>query len=241
MTEIYGEAGVGKTQFCLQLCSNVQLPRSIGGLQGACVYVDCCGGFNSKRLQQICKATQDVAMKHFKGKFNLMDGILFKRVHSIEELIKCLDELVMNVLSRRPDVKLLIIDSIAFHFRFPMLDGQPPNINATLHGISQKLHAIAHNWKMAVILTNQMTTKVVDPTNGGDMACDGDLIPALGESWSHACPTSIHLKYSEQSRRKLVIVKSPSIQCGEANFVITGDGIRDAPPSPPATAENTQA
>lgn len=33
ITEIYGESGVGKTQFCLQLCLMVQLPKNVGGLE----------------------------------------------------------------------------------------------------------------------------------------------------------------------------------------------------------------
>lgn len=34
ITEISGESASGKTQLCLQLCLNVQLPLSHGGLNG---------------------------------------------------------------------------------------------------------------------------------------------------------------------------------------------------------------
>ena len=40
ITELYGQAGSGKTQLCLQLCANVQLPPLIGGLGGKVVYID---------------------------------------------------------------------------------------------------------------------------------------------------------------------------------------------------------
>ena len=39
ITELTGQAGSGKTQLCLQLCANVQLPPLIGGLGGKVVYI----------------------------------------------------------------------------------------------------------------------------------------------------------------------------------------------------------
>ena len=39
LTEIAGEAGSAKTQLCLQLLLAAQLPRHLGGLGGAAVYV----------------------------------------------------------------------------------------------------------------------------------------------------------------------------------------------------------
>jgi len=40
ITEFYGEYGSGKSQFCHQLCVNVQLPPERGGLSGSALYVD---------------------------------------------------------------------------------------------------------------------------------------------------------------------------------------------------------
>ena len=34
INEIAGNSGAGKTQLCLQLCLNVQLPAELGGLNG---------------------------------------------------------------------------------------------------------------------------------------------------------------------------------------------------------------
>ena len=52
-----GSAGVGKTQIAMQLSVNVQMPESIGGLNGQCVYIDTEGSFISKRLVEIANAT----------------------------------------------------------------------------------------------------------------------------------------------------------------------------------------
>ena len=56
LTEVYGEAGAGKTQLCLQLCVNVQMPKSMDGLDGEAVFIDCESSFSSVRLSQMASA-----------------------------------------------------------------------------------------------------------------------------------------------------------------------------------------
>ena len=53
LLEISGVAGAGKTQLMLQLLLQVQLPKKLGGLDGACCYVDTEGHSIMKRLMQM--------------------------------------------------------------------------------------------------------------------------------------------------------------------------------------------
>src|SRR5690606_12201733 len=53
ITEISGEAGSAKTQLCLQLCVQVQLPIELGGLNGKAIYVSTEGAPPQKRLFEI--------------------------------------------------------------------------------------------------------------------------------------------------------------------------------------------
>lgn len=53
ITEIVGESGCGKSQICLQLALNVQLPLALGGLAKSAVYICTEDAFPSKRLVQI--------------------------------------------------------------------------------------------------------------------------------------------------------------------------------------------
>lgn len=53
ITEIVGESGCGKSQICLQLALNVQLPLAQGGLKKSTVYICTEDAFPSKRLVQI--------------------------------------------------------------------------------------------------------------------------------------------------------------------------------------------
>ncbi|KAF9125603.1 DNA repair protein xrcc3 [Mortierella sp. 14UC] len=51
ITEIAGESAVGKTQLCLQLCLTVQLPESMGGLDGSVVWLSTEGKLPYNRLE----------------------------------------------------------------------------------------------------------------------------------------------------------------------------------------------
>ena len=55
ITEFYGEYGSGKSQFCHQLCVNVQLPPERGGLNGGALYVDTENTFRLERIIQMAK------------------------------------------------------------------------------------------------------------------------------------------------------------------------------------------
>jgi len=229
VTEVYGQAGVGKTQLCLQLCANARLPKNFGGLNGKSVYLDCHGGFNSNRLNEICNEIQNKAPNSM-GK-NFLDDVYYKRIDDIDEISQALDCLV-RILGNS-NVKLLILDSIAFHFRYPILDGTP-DIKATLQGIIQKLNTLAYTFKMAVIVTNQMTTRILKPSGNGDNG--SELIPALGESWSHSCSTSLQLDFVKMETfqnkrnilRELKVVKSPIVKYpSKTYFTISEKGICD--------------
>lgn len=53
MTELVGEYGAGKTQICLKLCVNAQLPPEQGGLSGGVLFFDTEGTFSAQRIHQI--------------------------------------------------------------------------------------------------------------------------------------------------------------------------------------------
>lgn len=57
-------AGVGKTQICMQMCVNVQIPEKYGGLGGKAIYIDTEGSFISKRVVEIANAVIDLVAKN---------------------------------------------------------------------------------------------------------------------------------------------------------------------------------
>lgn len=94
---------------------------------------------------------------------NMMEGIFYRRIDSLDHLLNTVvesDELC-NLIKRFSDIRLVILDSIAFHFRYSLLasfESTSSNIGK-LHRIAQALNSIAYKFNLVVIITNQMTTR----------------------------------------------------------------------------------
>lgn len=108
LTEIYGEAGTGKTQFCFQLCINVQMPESMGGLAGEALFVDCENCFSTKRLLQMAEAVA----KEWKDVPNqFLDRIQFQRHATADELRVAVMFKLEQFLTDHPQVRILNANS----------------------------------------------------------------------------------------------------------------------------------
>ncbi|XP_019801050.1 DNA repair protein RAD51 homolog 3 isoform X3 [Lagenorhynchus albirostris] len=55
-TEICGAPGVGKTQLCMQLAVDVQIPECFGGVEGEAVFIDTEGSFMVDRVVDLANA-----------------------------------------------------------------------------------------------------------------------------------------------------------------------------------------
>uniref|UniRef100_A0A8C1GRM9 RAD51 paralog C n=1 Tax=Cyprinus carpio TaxID=7962 RepID=A0A8C1GRM9_CYPCA len=91
----------------------------------------------------------------------ILSNLFLVRCHDYVELLAEV-YLLPYFLSEHPEVRLVVIDSIAFPFRHDFED------------LSQRT-TTQHS--LAVVLTNQMTTRISN--------CPSKLVPALGESWGH--------------------------------------------------------
>ncbi|XP_061031157.1 DNA repair protein RAD51 homolog 3 isoform X2 [Eubalaena glacialis] len=195
-TEICGAPGVGKTQLCMQLAVDVQIPECFGGVEGEAVFIDTEGSFMVDRVVDLAnaciqhlqliagthmgevvllfisehpKALQDFTVE------NILSHIYYFRCRDYTELLAQV-YLLPDFLSEHSKVRLVIVDGIAFPFRHDLDDLSLRT--RLLNGLAQQMISLANNHRLAVILTNQMTTKI-DKNQGL-------LVPALGESWGHA-------------------------------------------------------
>ncbi|KAF7139556.1 hypothetical protein RHSIM_Rhsim07G0028900 [Rhododendron simsii] len=114
-------------------------------------------------------------------------------------------------------VKVVIIDSVTFHFRQDFEDMALRT--RLLSGMALKLMKLANKYSLAVVLLNQVTTKYSDGSF--------HLTLALGDSWSHACTNRVIL-YWNGNERYAYIDKSPSLRSASAPYSVTGKGIRDS-------------
>ncbi|KAI7891666.1 Rad51-domain-containing protein, partial [Mucor mucedo] len=79
ITEVVGESSSGKTQFVLQLCLSVQLPKTKGGLEGSAIYIHNEGPFPTDRLAQLARHN------HPNNVEEIMNSIRTMRVKDVDD------------------------------------------------------------------------------------------------------------------------------------------------------------
>ncbi|XP_077906232.1 DNA repair protein RAD51 homolog 2 isoform X3 [Ictidomys tridecemlineatus] len=111
LTEITGPPGCGKTQFCIMMSILATLPTSMGGLEGAVVYIDTESAFSAERLVEIAES-------RFPRYFNTEEKLLWtsSKVHlyrelTCDEVLQRIESLEEEIISK--GIKLVIIDSVA--------------------------------------------------------------------------------------------------------------------------------
>ncbi|PNJ65780.1 RAD51C isoform 1, partial [Pongo abelii] len=228
-TEICGAPGVGKTQLCMQLAVDVQIPECFGGVAGEAVFIDTEGSFMVDRVVDLATACiqhlQLIAEKH-KGEEhrkaledftldNILSHIYYFRCRDYTELLAQV-YLLPDFLSEHSKVRLVIVDGIAFPFRHDLDDLSLRT--RLLNGLAQQMISLANNHRLAVILTNQMTTKI-----DKNQAL---LVPALGESWGHAATIRLIFHW-DRKQRLATLYKSPSQKECTVLFQIKPQGFRD--------------
>ncbi|KAM3854855.1 DNA repair protein RAD51 homolog 3 isoform 1-T2 [Vipera latastei] len=229
ITEICGVPGVGKTQLCMQLVVDVQIPECFGGLAAEAVFIDTEGSFMVDRVVDIAEACirhcqliaevrpeedHQIALETFSLE-NILSHIYYFRCHDYMELLAQV-YLLPDFLSGHPKVQLIVIDGIAFPFRHDFEDLSLRT--RLLNGLAQQLIRIANDQTLAVVLTNQMTTRFEQSRSS--------LVPALGESWGHAATVRLIFHWNNK-QRLATLYKSPSQKESTVAFCITSHGFRD--------------
>ncbi|GJP30013.1 hypothetical protein CLOM_g22035 [Closterium sp. NIES-68] len=240
LTEICGPPGVGKTQLGMQLAINVQTPAVLGGVEGEAVYIDTPAPYTTTPYQ---RPNQQHSQHHYQqhqsqhqhsqqhmlasalgaasaavasrvSRAAALAGVHYLRVYDHTEQTALVHSLP-HLLAVHPKVKLIVMDSVTFHFRHGFTDmGLRSRLLASM---ARELLAIADEHNVAVVLVNQVTTKVEGEVSR--------LVPALGESWAHACTNRVILFWSG-GQRFAHLFKSPYLRAGTAPFTVTSEGVR---------------
>jgi len=228
VTEFCGVPGIGKTQIGIQLAINVQLPVEFSGLDGEAVYIDSEGSFSKERfsdmaqgflqhLRKVSQARRDPERERASNTMSvqgMMQKLHYFRVRDASEQLAVV-ELLPSFLLQHPRVKVIVMDSVAFHFRQDFDDfGARTRI---LNQMSQQLMSLSNSYQLAVVLMNQMTTRIAEGQSR--------LVPALGDSWAHAATNRILLYWKDESRFAFLF-KSPVMPASTSEYVVTSAGIR---------------
>jgi len=230
VTEFCGVPGIGKTQLGMQLACTVQIPKILGGTGGQAVYIDTEGSFMPRRAQQIAKGVKrhldfiisqrdDKKMQSAAKSLTsdtILKNIFCFRVYDHVDQQLCIQNLE-HFVRQNPKVKIVVLDSVAFHFRHGFTDDYAKR-SRMLAKMANTLTALARTQNLAVVIINHVTTKIT--------ATSASIQPALGPVWAHSCTNRIMLEW--QGKKRIArLVKSPSCKTRSIQFEIGLDGIRD--------------
>lgn len=211
-TEIYGEFGCGKTQFCHTMMVRVQLPVEQGGLDGEGVWIDTEDTFESTRIRAIAKSLgldEDEVLKKITvaKAFNSADQYMV--LQEVEHLIE-----------DNPKIKIIIIDSAIGLFRQDysgrgMLSERQKYLDEFLSLASN----MANFHKVAIIWTNQV---MINPG-----VFYGDPVTAVGGTvLAHKSTYRVYFKKSGVYRIAKM-VDSPKHAQTEVSFGLSVEGVVD--------------
>jgi DNA repair protein RadA len=211
LTEVYGEFGCGKTQFCHTMCVQVQKSKAEGGLEGGVLYMDSENTFRPERIVSIAKANGMDPEK-------VLDNIIVARAYNSSHQMLILEE--ASSLINENNIKLLISDSAVGLFRAEYLG------RGTLATRQQKLNKFVHllvrlaeTYNIASIMTNQVMSSpdqfFGDPTK-----------PIGGNVVAH---TSTYRIYFKKSGKKRIarMVDSPHHPEMDVIFALGEAGVED--------------
>lgn len=211
LTEVYGEFGSGKTQFCLTMCVMVQRSKEEGGLGGGVLYIDSENTFRPERIVSIAQAKGMDPEK-------VLDNIIVARAYNSAHQTLILEE--AGPVIEQHNIKLIIADSAVGLFRSEYLgrgtlSDRQQRINRFMH----LLVRTAETYNCAAIATNQVMSSpdifFGDPTR-----------PIGGNVVAH---TSTYRIYFKKSGKKRIarMVDSPHHPEEEVIFTVTEGGVAD--------------
>ncbi|XP_015720315.1 DNA repair protein RAD51 homolog 2 [Coturnix japonica] len=245
LTELTGPPGCGKTQFCITMSVLATLPVSMGGLDGAVIYIDTESAFSAERLIEIAGNRFPTYFDSDEKLFCMTSSIHLYRELTCDSVLKRIKSLEEEIISKK--IKLIIIDSVASVVRKEFdtqLQGNLAERSNFLARGASLLKYLAEEFSIPVILTNQITTSL---SNG--LAIPADLVSpahdlslsegasgsvkresacvtaALGNTWSHSVNTRLILQYHDLLTRQIVIAKSPVAPFSTFFYTIEKSGL----------------
>ncbi|KAL7434071.1 hypothetical protein ACHAXM_003900 [Skeletonema potamos] len=184
---------------------------------------------------------------------SILDGIHIFRVHDLASqtcTLYNLPQFLHEQDEKGKPVKILVIDSLAFHYRVAssINSGNKGNFLSTTTSLTRMaafLQELASEFDLAVVAVNHLTNKIdKNSTGAGGMKLVRTTSPSLGESWAHSVTSRLMVDFYHRQPnygnspgdnvmgevRTCSLVKSPHKPNGTALFMITDKGIRGLPP-----------
>ncbi|MFX1377915.1 MAG: DNA repair and recombination protein RadA [Promethearchaeota archaeon] len=216
LTEVYGPFKSGKTALAHTIAVTVQLPEKKGGINSAVAYIDTENTFSKEKIKRIAKRFE-------LNPKDVLSKIYHARIYSSDHQAQMIQK--AETLCKTRGVRLIVIDSLmallrAEYVGIGRLAPRQAVLNNMIHGLSR----IAEIYNCAVLLTNQVATRMMGMFSADD-AIGGNIL-------AHGCHFRVMFKtkgFSSNSslQRRAIIVDAPDLPPDEAEFYITGVGVAD--------------
>ena len=216
LTEVYGPFKSGKTALAHTISVTIQLPEKRGGLNGAVAYIDTENTFSKEKIKRIAKRFE-------LNPNDVLSKIFHARIYSSDHQSQMIQK--AETLCKTRGVRLIVLDSLMALLRseyvgIGKLAPRQAILNHMIHGLSR----IAETYNCAILLTNQVTTKMMGMFSSND-AIGGNIV-------AHGCHFRVMFKtkgFSSNNslKRRAVIVDAPDLPPEECEFFITGAGVAD--------------
>ncbi len=197
ITLLFGEAGTGKTNICLQVAGNVAASGK------KVLYIDT-EGVSLERLKQIAGDRYE----------DVMRNILFFEAHTFEDQEKFVDKAV-KLAESSLEVGTIILDSATIHYRLTRND-EERGVRKSLSPQLAKLLSVARSKDIPIIVTSQVYTDIEK----------GTFEPLGGHVLLHNAKAIIRLDKVGTGVRRAVLIKHRHLEEGRrADFRLTNTGV----------------
>ncbi|KAF5356196.1 hypothetical protein D9756_004118 [Leucocoprinus leucothites] len=216
ITELFGEFRTGKSQLCHTLSVTCQLPVSMGGGEGKCLYIDTEGTFRPVRLLA-------VAERYGLNGQEVLDNVAYARAYNADHQLQLLA--MASALMSESRFCLLIVDSCTALYRTDFSGrGELSTRQNHLGKFLRTLQRLADEFGIAVVVTNQVMS---NPDAAAGPYAGNEKKPIGGNIMAHASTTRLQLKKARGNTRSCKIYDSPCLPEMETHFAILEGGIGD--------------
>jgi len=197
ITEVYGEAGSGKSNLAMLLTKSVLS----GGRK--VVYIDT-EGMSMERLEQLCG--EDFSW--------MMEELIVRQGYSLQEQEKAVRRAI-EMVEKTGKIGLIVVDSITGLYRLDLGTEMESSSMRSLTKQMINLLTAARKYEIAVLITNQVYKD----------RQRGEYRPIGGHVVDHYAKTIIRLDRLRDGRRRAVVMKHRSVAEGlHTEFRISDTG-----------------
>ncbi len=228
VTQLYGEAGSGKTNICLQVA--VDCARNGKSV----IFIDT-EGFSPERFLQIASSEPLLSLSGLRARGaepqsgseeveSIARRIMIYEPQSFEQQMSCIKEIdaVIKDKEGKNKVSLVILDSATLFYRLELDDERSMYLRRALANQIMHLLEVARRHDLAVLITNQVYTDIEN----------GKLRPPGGSALEHLSKVIVQLEKvaGGRGKRRAILRKHRSMPEDTAcEFFITSKGVEDSP------------